>query len=199
MTNATANIISVSKQLIHVRQHRHAGATLAELLISLVIIAVLLTALAVAFDVAFDNYKTNQELADVSVLARNTVHRMRTTLRSAWNDPCQTDPYDGGIVVETDGMTCSLTTADGSGTIYAYDDETMQLNISIDDGDNWYALVDNVMPIATDEPIFTGTEADTTIFKPGTLERVRIQFRVQGENISLPISASVVPRNVLFH
>ena len=184
----------------HIRRPRSArGATLIELLIALAITAILMTAVAVAVDTAFKNYQTNQNLADVSVAARNTVQRMRTSIRSAFNDPCDADPSINAIIVGTAGLSCSFTDANGQNIRYAYDVNSKQLTININSSANTYVLLDDVYPIADATPIFTPRNADATEFSAGTLERVEIRFQVARNNLTHPISASVVPRNIVFH
>ena len=176
------------------RHHRRcAGLSLVETLIALSISALLLSATAMAFDAAFTTYRVNHDLAMASMAARNSVYQMCATIRSAWNDPA----YDT-IDVASDGTTCSLVDAGGRDVAYWYDETTHTLKVSADLGANWYVMLDNVSPIATGQPIFAATDPATGDFATGTVGCVDIQFQVQQGQTNRPVSASVVPRNVLY-
>ena len=171
---------------------RAAGLSLVEVLISLAIMALLLTATGIAFDAALDNYKINHDMASVSVSARNALYQMTSTIRAAWNLDPETDP-DYAIDVAEDGMSCALRDSSDRAVIYRYDDDSRELQVNIDDAEQWYVMVENVFPITVDEDIFTAT------YTPDDLvSRVEIRFQVSQENLSRTISAAAVPRNILY-
>jgi len=128
-----------------------------------------------------------------SMAARNSLYQMCATIRSAWNDPAA-DTID----IATDGSTCSLVDASGRDVAYWYDDATHTLKISPDLGANWFVMLDNVSPIQTGQPVFTASDPLSGEFAPGTVGCVDIQFQVQQGQSTRPVSASIVPRNVLY-
>lgn len=171
---------------------RAAGLSLVEVLISLAIVALLLTATGIAFDAALDNYKINQDMASVSVAARNSLYQMTSTIRSAWNLAPAEDP-NAAIDVPVDGRSCELLDADGRVVIYRYNTATQELQVNIDGDAKWYVMVENVFPITVGESIFTAT------YTPDDLvSRVEIRFQVSQEGLSRTISAAAVPRNILY-
>jgi len=187
---------SISKaQWKGIRRRRNRGLSLAEVLIALAIMALLMTATAMAFDAALHSYKTNHDLASVSIAARNALHRMCNTIRSAWKDP--SDPTTV-MEVNAAGTECAFTDADGQDIIYRYDENSHELQMNIDGGAQWYTLVENVHPVVVGDRIFTATDPTEPGFDPGTVGRMEIRFMVSQEGISRTISAAAVPRNVLY-
>jgi len=188
------NNINTKRHTTATRPRRHhAGLSLIETLIALSIAAMLLSATAFAFDAAFDTYRANHDLAMASMAARNSVYQMSATIRSAWNDPSFET-----IDVATDGTTCSLVDASGRDVAYWYDDTTHTLKVSDDLGANWYVMLDNVSPIQAGQPVFSATDPLSGDFASGTVGCIDIQFQVQQGQTTRPVSASVVPRNVLY-
>jgi len=175
------------------RRRLRSGLCLIEVLLSLAIMALLLGATAVAFDAALKSYKVNHDLASVSVSARNAIHQMTTTLRSAWNDP-SSDTID----VTDEGTQCMMVDAWGRNVGYRYSKLDFQLQATIDGGSHWYAMVENVHPVSVGEPIFTATDPQDGDFQTGTVGRVEIRFMVSQDGLSRTFSAAAVPRNVLY-
>lgn len=181
----------------YIRNRRRYGCkaiALFELLISLAIGSLLLTATAVAFEAAFTSYKVNNELAAVSISSRNALHQMCGTIRSAWNDP-EVDTID----VNADGTECSLVDANGRSLIYRYSAVDRELQVNLNGSAQWHLMVDNVDPIAANEPIFIAFDPVTPGFPEGTVGLVEIQFKITGKNISQPVIGSAVPRNIVFN
>jgi hypothetical protein len=59
-------------------------------------------------------------------------------------------------------------------------------------------MVDDVDPIVADEPVFTAVAPDNPGFSEGTLGKVIIRFKVQHNGTSYPITATAVPRNIIY-
>lgn len=178
--------------MAHTKNRSLAGMTLPELLVSLAITAMLLTALAVAVNATMTSYTTNQDMATATVSSRNALRQMCRTIRSAWNEP------DNPIGVNDDGTTCSLVDAGGRNIIYRYDADAQQLQININGSDDWYGLVDGVLPVVDGDAIFVATAPPAGGWPGGTVGRVVIRFRVVAGDISRSVSAAAVPRNVLY-
>lgn len=176
------------------RFRRRTGLSIVELLLALSITAILLTATAAAFNAAFSNYKVNNELTTASMSSRNAVYQMCSTIRSAYNDP--DDPNAAVIEVSSDGTECSMVNADGRDTAYRYSNTVRKLQISID-GSQWYTMVENVDPVDNATPIFAAF--DDPQFSPGTVGKIEICFKVTINGLANPISASAVPRNVIYN
>lgn len=174
-------------------RHRRRGISLVELLLSLAIAALILAATAAAFDAAFNSYQVNHEIATTGMTARNGLHQMTSTIRSAWNDP-DVATID---VDEDTGNRCSLVDADGRDIIYRYDPINTQLEVSVDDPDKWYVMMENVYPISADKPIFAAAPPEGD-FAEGTLGQVEIHFKIIQGNTSRAVSATAVPRNVIY-
>lgn len=195
-----SDIMATNKQLQKQRlsARYRPGLSIIEILIALSIAALLLTATAVAFDAAFRNYQANCDMTTTSVSCRNSLYQMTSTIRSAWNGG--DDPNSPVIEVYDDGTgdKCSLVDADGRDVIYWHKTATRQLQVSIDGGNNWYAMVDDVDPITADEPVFTAVAPDNPGFSEGTLGKVIIRFKVQHNGTSYPITATAVPRNIIY-
>jgi len=175
---------------------RRAGLSMVELLLALSITAILLTATAAAFNAAFTNYKVNNELTTASMSSRNAVYQMCATIRSAYNDP--DDPNAAVIEVSSDGTECSMLDANGRDIVYHYSSTEKKLQISID-GSQWYTMVENVTPVDAVTPIFTAFAPDNQQFPAGTIGRVEICFKVTINGLTNPITASAVPRNVIYN
>ena len=176
---------------------RRRGLSLAEVMIALTIMAMLIVATGTAFDAAFSNYKSNHDLANVSVAARNALHQMTTSLRSAWNLDSAVDP-DYAIDIYKDAVTddefCAFRDADLRDVIYRYDKSDNQLLVSIDDPTKEYVMVDDVYPVPGGDPsIFTATDGPDN-----NVARVEIRFMVAREGLTRTVSAAAVPRNILF-
>jgi prepilin-type N-terminal cleavage/methylation domain-containing protein len=176
-------------------RRRARGLSLVEVLISLAIMALLLTATAVAFDAAIGNYRTNHDLATVSVSARNALYQMCSTIRSAWNDP---NSADTTMTVNTAGTQCTMKDSADRDIIYRYDSNSKQLQVNVNGSGNWYTLVENVYPVTVGDRIFTESEPETGKFPAGTVGRIEIRFMVSQAGVCRTISASAVPRNVLY-
>ncbi len=167
--------------------------SIVEILISLSIAALLLTATAAAFDAAFESYQINNDLTLVSTSSRNALHQICATIRSAWNDP------DVALIsASTDGTELSLTDANGRDIIYRYDANTSQLQVNINADSNWYVMVDNVSAIAAGEKVFTTIAPASSHFDFGTVGKVIIRFCIQQGDFTQPVSAGVVPRNIVY-
>lgn len=169
------------------------GMSIVEILIALAIAAMLLTATAVAFDAAFHSYNANQDLSMISICSRNAVIQMTHTIRSAWNDPDVATIY-----VSPDGNQCSLVDADGRDVIYRYVPLNQALQVSVDGGANFYEMVDNVFPITATQNIFTAAPPADPDLPVGTVGKVVIAFRIVRDNLSHPVTASAVPRNIVY-
>ena len=172
------------------------GFSMVEILIALTIAALLLTATAAAFDAALSSYKSNYDMSVVGVCSRNAMYQMCSTIRSAWNDP----DYDT-IDVTTDGTKCSLVDANGWDMEYRYNAPTNEMQVRVDRGSgwsNWFIMVDNVTPVAVGEKVFTDFDPEDTSFPAGTVGKVIIRFRVQQEGINQAVTASAVPRNIVY-
>lgn len=167
--------------------------TLTELLIALTITALLLTATSVAFDAALTSYQSNQQMSLAGLAVRNVLNQMSTTMRSAWNDPA----YDT-IDVSNGGTQCSLVDSEGRVIIYRYVADSHQLEMNIDGADTWHVLLDGVWPCTANDMIFTAHEPTDSHFEDGTVGCIDIRFVVQREDISQPVAASIVPRNILY-
>jgi prepilin-type N-terminal cleavage/methylation domain-containing protein len=176
-----------------IRSRRERGLSLVEVLISLSIVALLLVATGTAFNAAFTSYKENHDMATVSVSARNALHQMTSTIRSAWNTDPTVDPDDAIYVTDT---TCELRNASGDIINYRYNAGEEKLEVSNDGEANWYTMVENVYPVSTDpndQAIFVETPG-----LDGNVGRVEIRFMVSQDGLSRTVSAAAVPRNVLF-
>ncbi|MCK5271419.1 MAG: prepilin-type N-terminal cleavage/methylation domain-containing protein [Sedimentisphaerales bacterium] len=181
----------------HTPRHCRPGLSMVEILIALTIAAMLLTATAAAFDAALTSYRSNYDMSVVGVSSRNAMYQMCSTIRSAWNDP----DYDT-IDVTTDGTQCSLVDANGWDVEYRYNASTNEMQVRVDRGSgwsDWFIMVDNVVPVATGEKIFTDFDPEDTDFPAGTIGKVIIRFRVQQEGINQSVTASAVPRNVVYN
>ena len=183
-------------------RRRCTGLSLVEVLIALAIAALLMTAVAMAFDAAFTSYKVNHDIAMSNMAARNSLYQITSTIRSAWNDP-QYDigggvTEDRGIYVNSDGTECSFIDATGREIVYRYDAAAQQLKVNIDSGSKWYVYMNNVSPVAAGTPIFAATEPVFAGFPPGTVGRVDIRFKVTEGTVAREVSASVVPRNLVY-
>ena len=174
-------------------RRRSAGLSLVEILVALAITAMLLTATAMAFDAALRSYQANHDMAMTSIAVRNSLYQMCAAIRSAWNDDINS------IVVSTDGSQCSLVDANGQNLIYRYDANMNQLQVNVNYGADWYVFIDNVEPIITGDKIITAVAPFGTGFPPGTLGRIDIRFKVRSGGESRTVSASAVPRNVVYH
>jgi len=169
------------------------GLSMIEVLISLAIVALLMVATGAAFDAAFSSYKQNHDMATVSVSARNALHQMTNTIRSAWNTDPDVVPDDAIYITDT---SCELRNANGDIINYRYNTVDEKLEVSNDGEVNWYTMVENVFPISTaaeDQAIFVETPGPD-----GTVGRVEIRFMVSQDGLSRTVSAAAVPRNVLF-
>lgn len=178
------------------RPRRHCrGLSLVEVLIALSISALLLVATGTAFDAAFTSYKSNQDMANVSVAARNALHQMVSTIRSAYNaDPDDDPDYAIYIIDEADEyLQCAFVDALDRDIIYRYNDDTNQIQMNIDGGADWYVLVDDVYPVEVDDPVF---EAIYT--GDNRVANVEIRFQVAQEGLTRTISAGAVPRNIIY-
>jgi hypothetical protein len=168
--------------------------SLVEVLVALAITALLLTATAMAFDAAFENYKSNHNLALVSIYARNALYQMCSNIRASWNAPDKGDPTE----VSADGTECSFTDQNGRLVIYRYFPDSHQIKVNIDAAAQWYIMVDNVTPLTAGDHIFSLTPPSTPGFPAGTAGRVEIRFTVTHEGASRSVSAATVPCNVLY-
>jgi len=177
------------------RGRRRSGLSTVELLTSLAIAALLLAATAVAFDAAFTNYTANYEMATVSMSARNALHQMCSTIRSAWNDPdMATIDVD-----EATGDECSLVDANGRDITYRYDAVSRQMKVSVDDPSKWYVMVDDVYPLSASDPVFSATAPIGDGFPAGTVGQVQICFKVVRGDTTRSVSVAAVPRNVVYN
>ncbi|MBI9016654.1 MAG: prepilin-type N-terminal cleavage/methylation domain-containing protein [Phycisphaerae bacterium] len=167
------------------------GVTLVELLMALAITAIMLVAVATAFSSAFDSYKANNEMTGASASSRNALSQFCAIVRSASNDP-DSDTID----VAFDGM--SMTMVDSAGRVvdYAYDTGDSTLKTRIDNG-TWYTVLDNVSAISG-QPVFTASLPLDATLPTGTVGVVRVKFAVTNGSVSRTISASAVPRNVIY-
>jgi len=175
-------------------RRRAAGLSLIEVLVALAVTAILLTATAVAFDAALTSYRVNHDMAMAGMSARNSLYQMCGTIRSAWNDPAQ-DTID----VSADGTECALVDADGRPVRYRYTAGTRRLQVNINNGAQWYTLIENVDPLAPADPIFSAVNANPGQFPAGTVARVEIRFKTSQGQVCRSVSAAVVPRNVLYN
>ena len=181
----------------HTPRHCRSGLSMVEILIALAIAAMLLTATAAAFDAALSSYRGNYDMSVVSVSSRNAMYQMCSTIRSAWNDP----DYDT-IDVATNGTQCSLVDANGWDVEYRYDGTANEMQVRVDRGSgwsDWFIMVDNVVPVATGEKIFTDFDPEDATLPAGTVGKVIIRFRVQQEGINQSVTASAVPRNIVYN
>ncbi len=169
------------------------GMSIVEILIALTIGALLLTATAVAFDAAFNSYEVNRDMSMISVTSRNTVVQMCHTIRSAWNDP-----EVATIDVSVDGNQCSLVDADGRDVIYRYIPADQRIEVSVDDGANFYQMVENVFPLTPGHPIFTDAPPANPDLPAGTVGKLVVAFRIVQNDMSYPVVASAVPRNIVY-
>jgi len=172
--------------------------SIVEILIALSIAALLLTATAVAFDAAFNSYETNYDMSIAGISSRNALYQMCSNIRSVWNDP-STDIID----VSVDGTQCSFVDANGWEVEYRYDAASHQLQVRVDrhtggGWSNWFVMIEDVYPLAVGEKIFTDVAPEDPHFAVGTVGKVIIRFRVQRDNINQPITASAVPRNIIY-
>ena len=172
-------------------RHRTSAFTLVELLMALAITAMLIAATSVAFDAALRNYEANQQQGLAGLAARNVLQQLCREIRSAHNDP------DNPIVITTDGTECSFVDAADEVIVYSYDPELHQLLVNINDTDDWYVFLDGIWPIAPDEPIFSEFAPTNEDFDPAVVGRIAIRFRLQRDQASYPVYASVVPRNIV--
>ena len=185
------------------RRSRRSGLSILELLVALAIAALLLTATATAFDAALKSYNVNSDMAMVNTSFRNAMYQMCATIRSAWNNP-EYDLGDGttedrGIYVNGDGTECSLVPAnEWNSVVYRYNSVSKELQININGGANWHVLVENVDPVAADEPIFNALAPLGTDFPAGTVGLVEIRFKVTINDTSQVVTASAVPRNIIY-
>jgi len=185
------------------RSHRSRGVSILELLVALAIAALLLTATATAFDAALKSYNVNSDMAMVNTSFRNAMYQMCAIIRTAWNDP-QYDMGDGttqdrGIYVNGDGTECSLTPAnEWNSVVYRYHSGTKQLQINVDGSADWHVLVENVDPVADGEPIFAKLPPLESGLPAGTAGLVEIRFKVTLNNTSQVVTASAVPRNIIY-
>ena len=175
------------------RRSRRRGMTLVELLITLTITALLLTATSVALDAGLYSYQANQEMQEAGLSVRNAVHQMRATIATAWNDP-DVDVIDVNLA----GDRCSLTNADGQDIVYRYNRSTEAIEMNIDSGAQWYALLHGVEPLTAGEPVFVARAPKDSKVKAGTTGRVEIRFRMVRGDESYPVSVSVTPRNLVY-
>jgi len=174
------------------RFRRNAGLSLVEILIALAITALLITATAVAFDAAFRSYETNHDLAMAGMSARNSLYQMTALIRSAWNDP-----DIAAIDVNADGSELSFTDANGRNLIYRYNPTAHALELNIDGAATWYSLVENVAPLAADQPVFNIALAGPD-YPAGTVGTVYVQCKTTSGSVTKPICSAVVPRNILY-
>ncbi|MBN2210304.1 MAG: prepilin-type N-terminal cleavage/methylation domain-containing protein [Sedimentisphaerales bacterium] len=187
----------ITKNIL-LKHRRRRGLSLVEILVALAITALLLTATAIAFEAAMDSYTTNHDLAMVSISTRNVLHQMCSNIRSSWNDPV--GPPPAPTYVTADGTECTFFDQGGREITYAYNAAQHRLEVNIDNGPDWFTLVENVYPITAGDHIFTLTDPeDTSSFPAGTAGRVEIRFRVVQNDVSRTVSAAAVPCNVLYH
>ena len=177
------------------RKRRSAGLSLIEVLISLAIVAMLLTATGAAFDAALRSYKVNHDIATVSVAARNALYQMTTNIRSAWNLDPVNFPDDA---IYVDATSCSFRDAGDRVITYTYDATDSRLLVTIVNSGSTttrgpYTMVDDVFPVSLGQPIFT-----VTLTGDGRVGRVEIRFMVAIDGVSRTVSASAVPRNILY-
>ena len=175
-----------------------AGLSMVEILIALAIAALLLTATAVAFDAAFKSYSSNYEMSIAGVSSRNALYQICSTIRSAWNDPA-VDIID----VSTDGNECSLVDANGWNVEYRYEPTALQLQVRVDRNDgsgwsNWFVMIDDVARLAVGEDIFVAIDPDDPTFPAGTVGKIIIRFRIVRPGAQQTLTASAVPRNIIY-
>ena len=182
------------RKVLNRRRRRSAGMTLPELLVGLAIGALMLAAIATAFDAGLKSYAVNQDMTIAGRSARNVMNRMAGSIRSAWNDPAI-----NAIVISEAGDECSLLDADDREVVYWYDSEENELEMSIDDGENWHVLLRGVSELPGGEPIFSGSAPVNPDFAAGVIGRVDIRLQVQQGATIYPVCTSVVPRNVLYN
>jgi len=111
------------------------GFTFAEMLIAIVLTALLLTAVGVAFDAAMDNFGENEDMFKSVNLARQSLLRLTSQLRTAQ------------AVLTTDPNTrCTMITANGEDITYQYDSQAKTLKLITNDdlSDSDYMLCENV-------------------------------------------------------
>ena len=188
-TAATARAISAHNR----RRPCQRGVSILELLIALAIAALLLTATATALDAAFKSYKVNHNQAVVNTAARNSLYQMTSAIRSAWNDPA----YDT-IEVNTDGTELSLVDASGRNVIYRYLAADRQIQVNIDNGANWYVMIENVETLAPGIAVFQDFPPEDSSFPAGTIGKIIINFKIVQDNSSQSFTASAVPRNIIY-
>ncbi len=178
------------------KHRRCRGLSLVEILVALAITALLLTATAMAFEAAMNSYTTNHDLSMVSISTRNVLHQMCANIRSSWNDPVAGKP----TTVTTDGTECTFTNQSGDEITYAYNAAQHSLEVNINNGADWFTLVDNVYPVTAGDHIFTLTNPeDAENFPVGTAGRVEIRFKVVQNDVSRTVSSAAVPCNVLYN
>jgi len=149
--------------------------TIVELLIALAITAMLLAAVAVAFNASVINYTENEKIYKAINGARQALFRITSQLRTAT------------YVVPNATATneCTLTTADGEGLTYRYDDPNLYL-VTTGDPTN-YKLCENV-----EEMTFT-----KDIDVEGKVRSVQIEMTVSAGGLTKKLAAAAVIRRNL--
>ena len=118
---------------------------------------------------------------------------MCSTIRSAWNEPGVDI-----IQVYNSGNDCSLVDANGRDIIYHYDSFSQELQVNVNGSGDWYVMVPNVIPISAGEDIFTAVDPEDLSLPIDTVGKVIIRFKVTRDQIVYPVTASAVPRNVVY-
>ena len=157
------------------------GFTIAELLIALAIMSVLLVAVAVVLNASVINYRENEDIFKSINLARQTLFRITTQLRTA----SAVDP----AAPENE---CTLITAASEDITYRYVDTENKLYLITNDdlSDTDYLLCDNVTAMTFTK--YTGTHDGTTFVKS-----VQISITVQSGDSERTVSSAVVIRRNL--
>lgn len=184
------------------KNRRCRGLSLVEILVALAITALLLTATAMAFEAAMNSYTTNHDLSMVSISTRNVLHQMCAYIRMSENNPEDGEP----TTVTLDGTECTFFVwyrpddIETTEITYAYNAAQHSLEVNINNGADWFTLVDNVYPVTAGDHIFTLTDPeDFENFPAGTAGRVEIRFKVVQNDVSRTVSSAAVPCNVLYN
>ncbi len=158
------------------------GFTIVELLIALTLMGMLISAVALAFDASTVSYRENEDIINVVNVARQTLIRITTQLRTA-SAVSTTDPAN----------TCTFITADGQDITYSYDAGAQKLYLITNDDatDADYVLCDNVTAMTFDKAI----EADDT--GQDYVESVQISITLSSGNVTRSLSTAVAIRRNL--